>query len=58
MAMRNIVATTYDILPLGMIGFDGGGWHRIASREAPNSINQRTMISAERTEFAALPLAA
>ena len=26
---------------LGMIGFDGRGWPRIASREAPNSLNPR-----------------
>jgi len=28
------------IQKLGMTGFDGGGWPRIASREVPTSINQ------------------
>ena len=41
-----------------MTGFDGRGWPRIASREAPTSVNQRTIISANRTNYAALPLAA
>ena len=43
---------------LGMIGFDGGGWAWTASREAPTSKNQRKISSAERTDFAALPVAA
>jgi len=41
-----------------MIGFDGRGWPRIASREAPNSVNQRKKLSANRTSYASLPLAA
>ncbi len=28
-------------IDLGMTGFDGRGWYRIASREAPTSRNQR-----------------
>jgi hypothetical protein len=47
-----------DILALGMIGFDGGGHNHTASREAPNSKNQRNIKSANRTDYAALPLAA
>jgi hypothetical protein len=43
---------------LGMIGFDGGGWSRIASREAPTSLNQCNQLSANRTNVSALPLAA
>ncbi len=33
----------HDIIDvqLGMTGFDGGGWFRIASREAPTSLTQR-----------------
>jgi len=42
----------------GMIGIDEGGWNWVASREAPSSINQRTKTSANRTNYAALPLAA
>ena len=42
----------------GMTGFDGGGWSRIASREVPNSLNQYKKSSANRTSYAALPLAA
>ena len=48
----------------GMIGFDGRGWSRVASREAPNSITQRKTLSANRTKvpagmgYAALPMAA
>jgi hypothetical protein len=41
-----------------MTGFDGGGWSRTASREAPISLTQRKPLSANRTEYAALPLAA
>jgi hypothetical protein len=49
----------YDIIPLlGMTGFDGRAWPRIASREAPFSLNQRKILSANRTDYAALPLAA
>ena len=44
---------------MGMTGFDGGGWSRIASREVPNSKNQHKTLSAnERTPYAAMPLAA
>jgi len=46
------------IQKLGMTGFDGGGWPRIASREVPTSINQHKKSSANRTSYAALPLAA
>jgi hypothetical protein len=42
----------------GMKGIDGRDWPRIASREAPFSLNQRKTLSANRTEYAALPLAA
>ena len=45
MAMRNggpIIDSLWYTYNMGMIGFDGGGWHRTASREAPNSLNQRT----------------
>ncbi len=42
----------------GMTGFDGGGCARTASREAPNSKTQRKPLSANRTDYAALPLAA
>ncbi|GIK09474.1 MAG: hypothetical protein BroJett001_15400 [Chloroflexota bacterium] len=46
-----------DALP-GMTGFDGGGWSRNASREAPISLTQRNPSSANRTSYAAMPLAA
>jgi len=41
-----------------MTGFDGRGWSQIASREVPNSKNQYKKLSANRTSFAALPVAA
>jgi len=41
-----------------MPGFDGGGWSRNASREVPISINQHKNLSANRTSYAAMPLAA
>ena len=43
---------------LGMTGFDGGGWSQVASREAPTPQTQRKNTSANRTSYAALPLAA
>ena len=43
---------------LGMTGFDGRGCSRNASREAPNSLTQRKTLSAKRTSYAAMPLAA
>jgi hypothetical protein len=43
---------------LGMPGFDGRGWLRNASREVPNSKNQHKKSSANRTSYAAMPLAA
>jgi hypothetical protein len=49
----------YNKVSTGMTGFDGRGWPRIASREAPTSRNQRKQLSANRTNtYAALPLAA
>jgi len=42
----------------GMKGFDGRGWFRNASREAPTSLTQRKKSSANRTSYAAMPLAA
>jgi len=42
----------------GMTGFDGRGWSRTASREVPTSKNQYKKSSANRTSYAALPLAA
>ena len=49
----------YNHSATGMTGFDGRGWSRIASREAPTSRNQRKKLSANRTNsYAALPLAA
>ena len=44
---------------MGMTGFDGGGWSRIASREVPTSLNQYKKTSANRApSYAAMPLAA
>jgi len=43
---------------MGMTGFDGRGWSRNASREAPTSLNQCKQSSANRTSYAAMPLAA
>ncbi len=37
----NCISQTVLYLHTGMIGFDGGGWLRTASREAPTSLNQR-----------------
>jgi hypothetical protein len=33
----NVLANRNISLPMGMTGFDGRGWFRNASREAPNS---------------------
>jgi hypothetical protein len=41
-----------------MTGFDGRGWSRNASREVPISLTQYKQSSANRTQYAALPLAA
>ena len=43
---------------MGMPGFDGGGWLRNACREVPSSKNQHKKSSANRTSYAAMPLAA
>jgi len=49
----------YNKRAMGMTGFDGGGWSRIASREVPNSKNPHNNLSANnRTSYAAMPLAA
>jgi len=54
------VSSPYGIvLPLqGMTGFDGRGWSRNASREVPTSKNPHKKSSANRTSYAAMPLAA
>lgn len=56
--MRIIVFHLCYNRPMGMIGFDGSRTPQTASREAPNSINPRNYLGAERTDYAALPLAA
>jgi len=33
---KSLISTCYNLL-MGMIGFDGRGWSRIASREVPIS---------------------
>ena len=43
---------------MGMTGFDGGGCRQTASREAPNSQNQRKHITGKSKAYNALPLAA
>ena len=48
----------YNYIVSGMTGFDGGGWSRIASREVPTSKNQYKKLSANRTTYSAMPLAA
>ena len=56
-----VMIGAYDIIKsyLGMIGFDGGGWSRMASREVPISKNQYKTLSANnRTSYVAMPLAA
>ena len=45
-------------LTKGMTGFDGGGCRQTASREAPNSQNQRKHITGKSKAYNALPLAA
>lgn len=46
------------LLRLGMTGFDGRGWLQTASRERAEPDKSAQPLSANRTTYAALPLAA